>query len=57
MIFSPFDDEGIVLGQGGFLEADTIEVFLFNFNGGVMFFGGHLLIEDVLDIMGAIGIV
>lgn len=34
-----------------------IEVFLFNFNGGVMFFGGHLLIEDVLDIMGAIGIV
>jgi len=34
-----------------------IEVFLFNFNGGVMFLGGHLLIEDILDIMGAIGIV
>jgi len=31
-----------------------IEVFLFDFDGRVIFLGGHLLVEDVLDIMGPI---
>jgi hypothetical protein len=38
------------------LEADLIEVFLLEFDWLVTDLGGHVLIEDVLDIMGAIGV-
>ena len=57
MSFSPFDDEGIVFGKRGFFEADAIELFLFEPDRGMMCFGGHFLVEDVFDVVGAVGIV
>ena len=33
-----------------------IEGFLFDFDGGIIFLEGHLLVKDVLDIMGAVGV-
>jgi hypothetical protein len=54
---SPFDDEGVVLGQGGLIEADAIELFLFESDGGMMCFGGPFLVEDVFDVVCAVGMV
>jgi len=45
------------VGQRGFFQADTVELLPFDLDGRMMSCGGHLLIEDVLDIMGAIGMV
>ena len=57
MDVSPFDDEGVVFGQGGFIEADAIELFLFEPDRGMMCFGGHFLVEDVFDVVSAVGMV
>ena len=54
---SPFDDEGVVIGQAGFIEADAIEFFLFESDRGMKCFWGHFLVEDVFDIVCAVGMV
>lgn len=56
-LVSPFDDEGVVIGQAGFIEADAIEFFLFESDRGMMCFGGHFLVEDVFYVMSAVGMV
>ena len=57
MIVSPFEDEGIVIGQGGFFEADAIEFILLESNRGVRGLGSPFLVEDVFDVMGPVGLV
>jgi hypothetical protein len=54
---SPFDDEGVVIGQAGFIEADAVELFLFESDRGMKCFRSHLLVEDVFDVMCAVGMV
>jgi hypothetical protein len=54
---SPFDDEGIVFGQGGFFEADAIELFLLESDRGMRGLGSPFLVEDVFDIVSPIGLV
>jgi len=39
------------------IEADAIEFFLFESDRGMMCFGGHFLVEDVFDVMCAVGLV
>ncbi len=39
------------------MQSDMIKIFLFDLDGRMIFLGSHLLIEDVFDIVGAIGIV
>jgi hypothetical protein len=57
MMVSPFDDEGIVFGQGGFFEADAIELFLLESDRGMRGLGSPFLVEDVFDIVSPIGLV
>lgn len=55
MIVSPFEDEGIVIGQGGFFEADAIEFFLLESDGGMRSLGSPFLVEDIFDVVGPVG--
>ena len=57
MIVSPFEDEGIVFGQGGFFEADAIEFFLLESDWGMRGLGSLFLVEDVFDVVGSVGLV
>jgi hypothetical protein len=54
---SPFDDEGIVFGQGGFFEADAVEFFLLESDRGMRGLGGSFLVEDIFDVVCAVGMV
>jgi len=57
MIVSPFEDEGIVIGQGGFFEADAVEFSLLESDGGMRGLGSPFLVEDVFDVVGPVGLV
>jgi len=57
MMVSPFEDEGIVFGQGGFFEADAIEFFLLESDRGMRGLGSPFLVEDVFDVVGPVGLV
>ena len=57
MMVSPFDDEGIVFGQGGFFEADPIEFFLLESDRGMRGLGSPFLVEDIFDVVGSVGMV
>jgi len=48
-------DEGIAFRQRGFVEANLVEMLLLEPHRWMLSLGGHLLIENVLDIVGAPG--
>jgi hypothetical protein len=54
---APFEDEGIEFGQRRFVEANLVEVVLVKPNRRMLTLRGHLLIENVLDIVGAVSLV
>jgi hypothetical protein len=57
MAFSPSDHKSIIIGKRGFLEADTVQRFLVKPERRVLALGSHLLVQDILDIIGPIGVV
>jgi hypothetical protein len=57
ILFSPSDHKGIVVRQAGLLQADAIEAFLLEPDRGMILPGCVLLMEDILDVVGPIGVV
>lgn len=57
MLFSPFDGKSVVFGKRGFLQSDAIELLLVELDGRVHPQGSHFLVEDVLDVIGSVGVV
>ena len=53
---SPFEHGGIVVGKLWLLEANAVQGLpVLDSDGGMNPFGGHVLVEDVFDVVGAIG--
>jgi len=55
-MFPPFNDKGVVFGQGRFGQTDLIEFFLLEPDRRMMDLGSHLLVKDIFDVMGPIGV-